>query len=530
MIDLNVELAKSGGNCFDDVMATVDLRYRKGIEMMYIDALRFRFEADSPGRTVGSRIGLDYSKWFQYLEAYHGYRLQLHPHLTPEQAMELIAEQLRRGVPVGLYLDSYCIPWDPKFETTHYTRHIILAVGMDPRTGLLLCSDPFFWKHRLPLEQRYFRDGFQRCLTFETAEPLKTERRIVWDDLRQRLCEWAELGRPADHFRAFIDAFSAVDLARENDGFQTFSETPLFTGVNELCIARNNFAKMLFWLARRHHAPAMEAMGARMGRIGHEWSIIRSMTTKMNVMFRNRRHFDIIGDIVRKITASTAEERWFLEQLIDVLGRAEAGSRDFRRVPAGKHETAEHPSGDIRRTIHVPLRHLFNNKGIETGSGIADFDLEGHCFTREGEPVERESAPPDPDLSFAFTPSTESDEADNVVCMGQSVALDESPIRGIMALGCCEHGSYTGTLTVEYADGTSEEALLGFAEWDIPMLPDGEVPYWKSRILCRSADEKLHNDVFIYAKKIPLSGNKPGLRLILPYMPTLHLFAVSVWS
>jgi beta-glucosidase len=115
---------------------------------------------------------------------------------------------------------------------------------------------------------------------------------------------------------------------------------------------------------------------------------------------------------------------------------------------------------------------------------------------------------------------------DNIKAEGQTVAFTGSgTVLGFLGAGA--NGTQTGTVTINYTDGTTQTATLSFADWYADTAAPGgtivaTVPWNDAPGSTLGAHQ-----VSIYSATVPLTPGKTIASLTLPTNPNLHIFAIA---
>ena len=125
-------------------------------------------------------------------------------------------------------------------------------------------------------------------------------------------------------------------------------------------------------------------------------------------------------------------------------------------------------------TVSVPYSSLavaYNNIGISDNSdpAAANYDLAGNSYSAQALAAGTPNAlTPGGQVTIGGTtftwPNVAAGTVDNVVANGQTVALTGSG-TDLGILGASQNGTATGTITVNYTDGTSQSFTLNMADW-----------------------------------------------------------------
>ena len=141
-------------------------------------------------------------------------------------------------------------------------------------------------------------------------------------------------------------------------------------------------------------------------------------------------------------------------------------------------------------------------------------------------------------MIFQF-PETNKTNFDNISCHGQRIDVKKSEYDYIMVLGCSLHDTYSGNITLHYADVSHTHVLLTLHNWDIVNL---EEMYWAA--LSMNANniawigDVVSNDheysdksyvkrgIMALTYRIKKKGILTGMTL--PNCPNMHIFAITL--
>jgi beta-glucosidase len=181
------------------------------------------------------------------------------------------------------------------------------------------------------------------------------------------------------------------------------------------------------------------------------------------------------------------------------------------------------------------VRAAFNFVGVAPSTDIAEGNFDGGGFSFEQEQLDADGfAPGDTvaaDGQQLTLPQVASGAPDEITAEGQVADLNESGST-LAFLGAGEFGTQSGTVTVNYTDGTSSTATLSLADWYADAaapgtaiaasspwnVPPSETPYFG-----------LHT-VAVYYAQIPVDPAKTIASVALPDNPLMHFFDVGVPS
>jgi beta-glucosidase len=214
-------------------------------------------------------------------------------------------------------------------------------------------------------------------------------------------------------------------------------------------------------------------------------------------------------------------------------------------APGSHTLTATVSSGSARvvgsATVAVPYASLAatnDNPGISDNSDVAggNFDLGGDSYSAQalaaGTPT---PLTPGGQVTVGGTtltwPDVPSGTNDNVVADGQTVNLSGSG-TDLGLLGAGQNGTATGTITVNYTDGTSQSFTLNMADWysNAPATGDQVVTTTSS---WNQSNPSGSHPVSVYFASVPLQAGKTVASVTLPSLPgsfgqtEMHIFAMA---
>jgi beta-glucosidase len=198
-------------------------------------------------------------------------------------------------------------------------------------------------------------------------------------------------------------------------------------------------------------------------------------------------------------------------------------------------------SSSAAATVSVPFPSLaaaFDNPGVSDDADPSAGNLDGGGFSYSAQALAAAGLSPGATVThdgLTFTwPSAAPGTPDNVVAGGQTFALSGSG-SALGFLGTGDYGSASGTGTVTYTDGSTQEFTLGFADWWAnSALPGGDiaasVPY------INTPTGQQNQQVSVYYASVPLAAGKTVKYLTLPNVsqgaiqgsPAMHVFAVAI--
>ena len=212
--------------------------------------------------------------------------------------------------------------------------------------------------------------------------------------------------------------------------------------------------------------------------------------------------------------------RWTTDAPLPDLAGAGSRTGPELELPAAFEE---------RDFVALELTPAFNNDAFSSPA-----DPAGNFDNHSGElgatyPAERSPAGGErfvfAEVPYLFPP-TEA-EANNVSLQGQRLRLPAGSYETLHLLGASEQGNYEVPLTLHYADGSSEEAMLGLSDWcQVPRYGEAVALDYAQRRGSSGAVESLNCRIF--AQTVALEPGRELTSISLPDRETVHLFALTL--
>jgi beta-glucosidase len=223
---------------------------------------------------------------------------------------------------------------------------------------------------------------------------------------------------------------------------------------------------------------------------------------------------------------------------------AKTGSHTLNLTVASLAGPKEDASGKVEAsaTVTVPFSSLtaaYNNTGISDNSdeAAANLDGSGDSFSAEALAAGTPTAlTPGQQVTIDGTtltwPTAAAGTPDNVVTAGQTVALSGSG-TDLGFLGTSQNGTASGTVTVNYTDGSSQSFTLNMADWfsNAPAIGNQLVTTTSSWNF--QSNSLGPNPVSVYFGSVPLQKGKQVESVTLPVLSNtagttaMHIFAMA---
>jgi len=206
---------------------------------------------------------------------------------------------------------------------------------------------------------------------------------------------------------------------------------------------------------------------------------------------------------------------------------------------ASWQEAGRSGSAQDTASVTVPYTSLaaaYDNTGAAPAANPSLGNFDGGGYSYQAEALAAAGASPGATITaggHAYTwPDVSSGAPDNVTAGGQTIDLSGSgavPSGGTLGvLGAGTNGAQSGTVTVEYTDGSTSTAQLSLADWYSNATSTGVVAVTAQHWTVPSGDTLGDHAVSVYAVNLPLTEGKTPARLVLPVNSRLHVFALAL--
>jgi amino acid adenylation domain-containing protein len=473
---------------------------------------------------------LDYSR---PLADGHGIILTTKFH-TSAKALQVIKNQLRNQKPVIVILDSYWIPWDPKFKREHSKGHNLLIVGMDTELNHFIGVDPYFMLKNCILPFKYFLKGYKRILLMDVTPEKEPDYLQILKDAALNMLHDPKGKNHFNSMREFSkDLERLLDIKKEIRGCQEFSDSLLYATFASIAARRNLFPVSLSYIASKlgYAENAIMKIAARVGSAAEKWSIIKGLIGKLFVLDQPE---SIIRIIANKIKQVADEEEGIAKDLLSIA----EGNTDIQAmviIPSSMPDIRP-AEAENQEIIYLDLTKFLNNKAfgrVISNSYVADFSGTGHYLLAQGLPENDiwQFRDHGDNGQFQFKFPMIDGSFDNVYCLGQNLLIPEGNYSSILILGCSEYGSFREYLTVHCVSGKSYQVPVAFTDYWNEAPQFGETVAWTGKnVYKKKVGEPYLNPRphYLYAKKIYLNHQEPISKISLPELPNIHIFAISL--
>ncbi len=170
----------------------------------------------------------------------------------------------------------------------------------------------------------------------------------------------------------------------------------------------------------------------------------------------------------------------------------------------------------------------YNDGGLATtaGAGEGNFDGAGHSYNSDA--LAAKGLRPGAQVSVhgvRFTwPQYGPGHLDNVRTQGQTIGVKAAG-RVLGFLGAATLGTQRGTIMIHYSDGSSQSAVLSFADWRAGRASDGGTVV--ATVPWNQIPGARQHEVSVYSATVPLKAGQTVVSVTLPVNIDMHVFAIA---
>jgi hypothetical protein len=212
------------------------------------------------------------------------------------------------------------------------------------------------------------------------------------------------------------------------------------------------------------------------------------------------------------------------------------GTAGYEATGNGAGGTRDTTTGTGTTTIaYSSVKAAFDGVGVAPTTDIAEGNYDGGGFSYQQEGLDADGFAPGDTVaaegSQLTLPSVASGANDEITAQGQVVDLDQSGGE-LGFLGSGTFGTQSGTVTINYTDGTSSTATLSLGDWFADAAAPGSVIAASApwNVPPSETSSFSPQTVAVYYAQLPVDASKTIASVTLPDNPEMHFFDVGVPS
>ncbi|SDD55442.1 hypothetical protein SAMN05428987_5273 [Paenibacillus sp. CF095] len=487
-------------DCFESLIVSICVWKERNFHLMDIGSWSFSFQHPDV-RGIENIIDSN-DAILSNLYNYHGIKLYSPPNLKdPEIALLIIKEQLSRGLPVILYLNTFWCPWDRNYLKSN-SIHACLITGISTSGNEIECMDAWY---DLPQTTLTIEEYLKAYFSIEIIH-FQDEKKYpqIHDFLYSTVENVLKTGGVIDNIRMFADSLGEVNL---KDYLTSYRSNPwgchLIKELNKIQRYRLRFSKLLSFLYEIDNQTIDNEVICSFNTISFQWETLKNSLIKS--IFA--RQGDQMLDQVALQIHSIADSEYTLAEAL--LGK------NF-------NDTAEEISNIdfTKETEQIDLTSYFNNIGFYNEK-FSDCDLTGtgSCYME----LEQLKNKFETDLEHTYTPNH---KFDNISCSGQTIHVTKRRYRSLSIVECSEWGNSIDKIVVNLEDGDEEILNIVCSDWGNKYIGSKESIYWSGKGIDKESLEI--SDVYIYEQEIIMQLEKEIVSITLPNNPSIHIFSISL--
>jgi predicted alpha-1,2-mannosidase len=197
-------------------------------------------------------------------------------------------------------------------------------------------------------------------------------------------------------------------------------------------------------------------------------------------------------------------------------------------------------TADLQITPSANLADYYDNAGITPDNNQGCAQLDGVGFSYSADALAKQGLTPGASVTadgLSFTwPNLPACSADNILAAGQTILVNgKSGAKTLGLLGSSTNGSSSGTITINYTDGTSTTQTVFFDDWaSSPGSSDTAVATMPYRNSVGGSSQSL--TVYVFATTVPVDSTKTVQSATLPDVSNsvgsgvtaMHIFTLSL--
>ncbi len=508
-------------------MISVSNFYQRNYILMYSHAWGFGFDIDNYKiNGTGNSIKDDRGRVYDLYHLYHGIKISFHDINNPENVIKIIINHIVNGNPAGILMDTFYYSWDP--NKNQHGKHWFLISGVDTEKEVFYCTDPYFLQKDALLSFNDFISGYLGVLfTFEITNNEVSD--YNWKDLIFAISKKLKGENGVKNIFSSMEDFAAsvekgFCIEKETESTKRVIDMPYYVNLQSVNRGRRQYAKFLEHTAARYHIPELLSISEKLKQVSYKWDVLRGILTKA-ILSKNE---EIIKS---KIPPSIREISEIEKKILNHLIKTASDNSLLNSNVFNNTESVSYIPEKINYSsyTYLDLSNYFNNKGF--GALLdknAKSNLNGTGMFFVSDDIPSSEIWEVDSMKFRF-PNVLESQFDNISCSGQDLEFSPIDCSSIMLLGTADFGSFKESIILRFMDGSTEEVIIDFTELIFEPL-FGESVAWEGRA-CELLDGKIqvrNSKVKIFSKTYKLS--KPGRvkSLSLPYLPNIHIFAITM--
>lgn len=514
-----------GLNCADGLMISLVEWLNRDYSLIFCEAWNFEFKPENEEypNTIGDRLSVHdvVCTELLYSTCGVGKKSVYNDHISLEEFMTVLKEELSQQRPVVIVHDLFWCPWSKDFFLrNHELTHSTFVIGFN-ETGLI-CMDYALRQPSAVLPYEYFERSVSMYITIDIT-PLSSIQSFTYKEIMNRMISATvsyDTFNTIRKFGSYVKESFDPSKELERYGIDNFNANPLNWQIERISASRKLFAYTLKELSKKYDLQNLLLLANRLEQTIPKWSSIMSMIIKSCISSSSKS--------LEKISNKIFELADFEESIFKCLVEVSENPHADISVHGMASFLTNNQSMVSNQTHYLDLSDICNSRAFDNIRDciyIPDFSDEGALILKDS--IICEGILQLNDMSFKLVDVLK-DVQDHILCKGQVVNLPAGSFKKIGILGCSTDGNYSGQIKVTYADGSSEAIMLELSD----CYPRGagfeQEIFWIGQC---AKDRINYTNRFacqLYGQFFDLKYPMQALSITLPDCPKMHIFAMSL--
>jgi len=271
---------KEGNICVDDNIISVANYFKKNYAYMYVNGLNFTYEPKIVhGESVLNKIRTScIYPTYDYLQDFVGLNIEirLRADFSKDELISFIKKSIAENIPIGIFLDAYCIPWNVKCYQKFHMPHSFLVIDINDKEEYILCVDGFL---STKTEQLSFENLFMytSVMVFKSI-PLKET--VSFNKIIQQIINGLQENNKLDNcdsIRAFsLDIQRTIFTDEEKALYRDLENSQFLFGLKTIEYGRKNLADMFFYMSNQFidQRENLLLLQSKLNSIAEQWKLV----------------------------------------------------------------------------------------------------------------------------------------------------------------------------------------------------------------------------------------------------------------
>lgn len=506
---------KNGLNCFEYLIKSIAEYYSLGYELMFLESWGFNFIYKNP-INYNKCIFPENTNSIKLLEKFHGIKINTYFFEKYDEYIKFIDNYLEnKNFPI-LFVDLFCVPWSLNNFGLHNIRHAILIIKK-VENGYM-CYDFFSLEPQLmPFDMLKKCFGEVRLIKIVKLTNNINDEKVsneLYKDLKVCLYEKFIINNSFEKMKNFSDLIqNDFELNDVSIGHTNLANSYFMNAINRLAMCRFQFGISLEYIYKIKNIKEFIIFSKEIEHCAIMWKTVWGMLMKASFMSKNDK---LINKVSLRILEISDKERKLFETLYNFLGKVNKFNINIQ-IDKEKIINKKYYKIDLMEYFnHKAFGSLDNNLGANFREGfiLINDDINKN-FIKHNE--------------FEFKiPNLEENTFDNIMCNNQTILINRK-CKGIMILSCSEFSHQR-----EIAKIISKNSEFGIEIlctcWkdSTPIFGDEIIWSGKEGILGKTGLVESIDNRYLFAKSYNFKYEKYIEKIILPYCPDFHIFAITL--